>query len=95
MADIPDFMREFDTDTDYGFTPVSQKPAEETSPAIDPKVVENSNLEIAKVKADVIDIKSMMNEVMQIVAEKDSVNKEIQDADVSERFKEIEKIRLK
>jgi|TARA_A100000164_G_scaffold7749_1_gene6708 tetrahydromethanopterin S-methyltransferase subunit B len=94
MADIPDFMREFDTDTDYGFTPVSQKPAEETSPAIDPKVVENSNLEIAKVKADVIDIKSMMNEVMQIVAEKDSVNKEIQDADVSERFKEIEKIVL-
>jgi tetrahydromethanopterin S-methyltransferase subunit B len=94
MADIPDFMREFDTDTDYGFTPVSQKPAEKTSPAIDPKVVENSNLEIAKVKADVIDIKSMMNEVMQIVAEKDSVNKEIQDADVSERFKEIEKIVL-
>ena len=91
MADIPDFMREFDTDTDYGFTPVSQKPAEETSPAIDPKVVENSNLEIAKVKADVTDIKSMMNEVMQIVAEKDSVNKEIQDANVSERFKEIEK----
>jgi|TARA_B110000444_G_scaffold201507_1_gene193445 hypothetical protein len=94
MADIPDFMREFDTDTDYGFTPVSQKPVEETSPAIDPKVVENSSLEIAKVKADVTDIKSMMNEVMQIVAEKDSVNKEIQDADVSARFKEIEKIVL-
>ena len=90
MADIPDFMREFDTDVDYGFTPVSKKPAEDT-PAIDPKVVEDSNLEIAKVKADVGDIKSMMNEIMQIVAEKDSVNKEIQDADVSARFKEIEK----
>lgn len=90
MADIPDFMREFDTDIDYGFTPVSKKPAEDT-PAIDPKVVEDSNLEIAKVKADVGDIKSMMNEIMQIVAEKDSVNKEIQDADVSARFKEIEK----
>ena len=93
MADIPDFMREFDTDIDYGFTPVSKKPAEDT-PAIDPKVVEDSNLEIAKVKADVGDIKSMMNEIMQIVAEKDSVNKEIQDADVSARFKEIEKIML-
>ena len=93
MADIPDFMREFDTDIDYGFTPVSKKPAEDT-PAIDPKVVEDSNLEIAKVKADVGDIKSMMNEIMQIVAEKDSVNKEIQDADVSARFKEIEKIVL-
>jgi len=90
MADIPDFMREFDTDIDYGFTPVSKKPADDT-PAIDPKVVEDSNLEIAKVKADVGDIKSMMNEIMQIVAEKDSVNKEIQDADISARFKEIEK----
>ena len=90
MADIPDFMREFDTDIDYGFTPVSKKPADDT-PAIDPKVVEDSNLEIAKVKADVGDIKSMMNEIMQIVAEKDSVNKEIQDANVSARFKEIEK----
>ena len=90
MADIPDFMREFDTDVDYGFTPVSKKPADDT-PAIDPKVVEDSNLKIAKVKADVGDIKSMMNEIMQIVAEKDSVNKEIQDADVSARFKEIEK----
>ena len=90
MADIPDFMREFDTDIDYGFTPVSKKPADDT-PAIDPKVVEDSNLAIAKVKSDVGDIKSMMNEIMQIVAEKDSVNKEIQDADVSARFKEIEK----
>ena len=90
MADIPDFMREFDTDVDYGFTPVSKKPADDT-PAIDPKVVEDSNLEIAKVKSDVGDIKSMMNEIMQIVAEKDSVNKEIQDADVSARFKEFEK----
>ena len=90
MADIPDFMREFDTDIDYGFTPVSKKPADDT-PAIDTKVIEDSNLEIAKVKSDVGDIKSMMNEIMQIVAEKDSVNKEIQDADVSARFKEIEK----
>ena len=90
--DIPDFMREFDTDVDYGFTPVSSKPKDETISSIDPKLVEDSNLEIAKVKSDVSDIKSMMNEVMQIVAEKDSVNKEIQDADTLNRFKEIEKI---
>ena len=92
--DIPDFMREFDTDIDYGFTHVSSKPKEETTSSIDPKLVEDSNLEIAKVKSDVSDIKSMMNEVMQIVAEKDSVNKEIQDADTLNRFKEIEKIVL-
>ena len=86
--DIPDFMREFDTDVDYGFTPVSKKPAETTKePAVD-------NLEIAKIKSDVSSIKSSMNEIMQIVAEKDSVNKEIQDADTNKRFKEIEKIML-
>ena len=88
MSDIPDFMREFDTDVDYGFTPVSKKPAEETT--------NNNvdNLEIAKIKSDVSSIKSSMNEIMQIVAEKDSVNKEIEDADTKARFKEIEKIML-
>ena len=57
MSDIPDFMREFDTDVDYGFTPVSKKPAEETT--------NNNvdNLEIAKIKSDVSDIKSSMNEI--------------------------------
>ena len=89
MADIPDFMRDFDTDIDYGFTPVSKKPAEETTiqPSADP-------VELAKIKSDVSDIKSAMNEVMQIVAEKETVNKEIADADVQKRFKEIEKIVL-
>ena len=89
MTDIPDYMRGFDLDEDYGFTPVTSKPKSETS--VDKKVVENTNLELSKVKSDLSDIKSMMNEIMQIVAEKDSVNKEIQDADVSARFKEIEK----
>ena len=45
--DIPDFMREFDTTVDYGFTPVSTKPAETSStPTVDPSVIENTNLEI-------------------------------------------------
>ena len=87
--DIPDFMREFDTDVDYGFTPVSKKPAEETTTSNNV-----DNLEIAKIKSDVSSIKSSMNEIMQIVAEKDSVNKEIEDADTKARFKEIEKIML-
>ena len=86
--DIPDFMREFDTDVDYGFTPVSKKPAEDTKePAVD-------NLEIAKIKSDVSDIKSSMNEIMQIVAEKASITKEVENADTQKRFKEIEKIML-
>ena len=94
MADIPDYMRDFDMDQDYGFTPVSSKPKTESTPAIDPKLVENSNLEIAKVKDDVSSIKSMMNEIMQIVAEKETINKEVSDADVLKRFKEIEKVIL-
>ena len=93
--DIPDFMREFDMDVDYGFTAVPTKPTTETTqPSIDPKVIDNTNLEIAKVKEDVTDIKSMMNEIMQIVAEKETVNKEIADADTQKRFKELEKIVL-
>ena len=95
MSDMPDFMREFDTNTDYGFTPVSTKPAEENSkPSVGKEDLNTTNLEISKVKSDVSSIKSMMNEVMQIVSERESVNKEIQDADTLKRFKEIEKIML-
>ena len=84
--DIPDFMHEFDTNIDYGFTPVAAKPAEDTG--------DSANLEVAKVKSDVKDIKSMMNEIMQIVEEKGSIQKELDDSDVKGRFKEIEKIVL-
>jgi len=82
--DIPDYMRGFDLDEDWGLTPVS-KPTETTQPAIDPKVLENSNLELSKVKSDVSDIKAMMNEVMQMASEKETIN---------QRFKDIEKIVL-
>ena len=88
--DIPDYMREFDTSEDWGFTPVSSKPSDK--PSIDPKVVEGTNIELSKVKSDVGDIKSMMNEIMQIVAEKEDISKEITDEDIKARFKDIEKI---
>ena len=90
MADIPDYMRDFDMDQDYGFTPVSSKPTE-SKPSVDPKLVENSNIEISKVKSDVSSIKSMMNEIMQIVAEKETINKELADTNTKNRFKEIVK----
>ena len=85
-------MREFDTSDDC-FTPVTSKP-ESDKPSIDPKVVEGTNIELSKVKSDVGDIKSMMNEIMQIVAEKDTITKEISDEDTLKRFKDIEKIVL-
>ena len=90
--DIPDYMRGFDIDDDWGMTPVREIPKAE--PSIDPQLVENSNLELSKVKSDVIIIKSMMNEVMQIVADKESVSKEIGDEEVKTRFKDVEKLIL-
>ena len=90
--DIPDYMRGFDLQDDWGMTPVSSTP--EDKPSVDPKVVEDSKLEISKVKSDVGDIKSMMNEIMQIVAEKEDLTKEITDEDIKKRFKDIEKIVL-
>jgi hypothetical protein len=92
--DIPDYMRGFDLSEDFGFTSVSSKPATDTQPTIDPKLVENSNLEISKVKSDVSSIKSMMNEIMQIVAEKETITQEVQSADVQKKFKDIEKVVL-
>ena len=93
MSDnIPDYMRGFDLSDDWGITPVSSTPTQE--PVVDPKVIENSNLELSKVKEDVKDIKSMMNEVMEIVSQKDTITKEITDETVNQRFKDIEKIVL-
>jgi len=90
--DIPDYLREYDLDQDWGFTPVSKAP--ESSPAVNTSVIETNNVELAKVKSDVGDIKSMMNEIMQIVAEKETVTQELASEDVTKRFKEIEKLIL-
>ena len=90
--DIPDFMRGFDLDDDWGMTPVSSTP--EAAPTVVKEVDEDSKLEISKVKSDVGDIKSMMNEIMQIVAEKDTVTKTVTDEDTRKRFTDIEKIIL-
>ena len=53
-----------------------------------------NNLELSKVKSDVGDIKSMMNEIMQIVAEKDTITEEVTNEVYESRFKEIEKVIL-
>jgi hypothetical protein len=93
MSDnLPDYMRGFDISDDWGMTPVSSTPKSE--PTVDPSIIENSNLELSKVKEDVKDIKSMMNEVMEIVAQKETITKEITDETVNQRFKDIEKIVL-
>jgi len=94
--DIPDYMRGFDLDEDFGITAVSSAPKTEVKPSVDKKDIETlgqqTSLEISKVKSDVQSIKSMMNEVMQIVAEKDTITKEVQNEDITNRFKAIEKV---
>ena len=90
--DIPDYLREYDLYQDWGFTPVSKAP--DSTPAVDTSVIETNNVELAKVKSDVGDIKSMMNEIMQIVAEKDKVTQTLESEDVTKRFKEAEKLIL-
>ena len=94
--DIPDYMRGFDLDEDFGITAVSSAPKTEVKPSVDKKDIESlgqqTSLEISKVKSDVQSIKSMMNEVMQIVAEKDTITKDVQNADITNRFKTIEKV---
>ena len=95
--DIPDYMRGFDTTDDWGFTPVSSKPGD-SKPAVDKQQLdskfEGTNIELAKFKSDVSSIKSMMNEIMQIVDEKETITKSIADADITKKFKDIEKIIL-
>ena len=92
--DIPDYMRGFDLEEDWGATAVSSAPTQEVKPSVEKKDIENlgqqTNLEIAKVKNDVGSIKAMMNEIMQIVAEKDTITKEVNSADIDKRFKDIE-----
>ena len=90
---IPDYMRGFDLNEDFGFTPVTSKPTTET-PSIDSKVIETNNVELSKIKTDVTSIKSMMNEIMEIVNEKETITKELASEEVIKRFKDIEKVIL-
>ena len=90
--DIPDFMRGFDIDEDWGFTAVPDKPS--ATPAIDPEKLDTTNVEVAKVKQSVGDIKARMGEIMQIVAENKVKAETEMGEDIEERFKGIEKIVL-
>jgi len=84
VKDLPDYMRGFDMDEDYGFTAVSSAPKTDTEqPKVDLSALDNQSLELAKVKDDVSSIRSMMNEVMQIVAEKETVTKEQRNSTIS------------
>ena len=42
--DIPDYMRGFDLNEDYGITTVSEKPNDD-KPSIDPKTIDKQSME--------------------------------------------------
>ena len=90
---IPDYMRGFDLNEDFGITTVTSKP-EAQQPAIDPSILESNNIELSKIKSDVSSIKSMMNEIMEIVNEKETITKELASEETVQRFKDIEKVIL-
>ena len=88
--DIPDYMRGFDLNDDWGIAGTHRAPK---SPTIDTSKIASTD-ELKDLKKDVSSIKSAMNEIFQIVAEKDTITKEVTDEETNARFKELEKIIL-
>ena len=90
--DIPDYMRGFDLNDDWGIAGTAAEAPKET-PSIDTSKIDSTD-ELKDLKKDVSSIKSAMNEIFQIVAEKDTITKEVTDEETNARFKELEKIIL-
>ena len=108
MPDIPDYMREFDLNVDYGFTSVAKPPTKIIEKTDDKTVkvvekttsaVESNKEEIKKIQDDTKDIKSYLNEIMQVLGEtnistsKDLATRKAElDKRYYKRFKDVEKI---
>ena len=89
--DIPDYMRGFDLNDDWGIAGTAAEAPK--TPSIDTSKIASTD-ELKDLKKDVSSIKSAMNEIFQIVAEKDTITKEVTDEETNARFKELEKIIL-
>lgn len=81
--DLPDYMRGFSEDVDWGFTPVATKPAEE------PTVTQT---DVNEVLNHVKMIRAQMSEIMQIVEEQSLGVQEEASVEVKQRFQSLEKI---
>ena len=108
MPDIPDYMRDFDLNVDYGFTSVAKPPTKvvektdnKTAAVVEKttSAVESNKEEIKKIQDDPKDIKSYLSEVMQVLNEtnvsssKDLATRKIElDKRYSKKFKDIEKV---
>ena len=108
MPDIPDYMRDFDLNVDYGFTSVAKPPTKvvektdnKTAAVVEKttSAVESNKEEIKKIQDDTKDIKSYLSEVMLVLNETNvSTSKELAtrktelDNKYSKKFNDIEKI---
>ena len=82
--DIPDYMRGFDLNDDWGIAGTAAEAPK--SPTIDTSKIASTD-ELKDLKKDVSSIKSAMNEIFQIVAEKETITKELTSEETNKRFK--------
>ena len=52
--DIPDYMRGFDLDEDWGMTPVSSAPTQKAEPTIDKKDIENFGYDFDGISSTIV-----------------------------------------
>jgi hypothetical protein len=90
---IPDYMKGFELDNDWGFETTSTTTTVQ-QPTIDPKVIESSSADITNIKKDISSINTMINEIMDILNEENAAKNTNVNVDVQQRFKDIEKIIL-
>lgn len=86
--DLPDYMRGFTEDVDWGFTAVSTKPQ-------DSQIAETTTevkTDVSEVLNHVKMIRSQMSEIMQIVEEQKAHAEIATSAEVKARFEAVEKI---
>ena len=91
---IPDYMKGFDLDNDWGFSTSGTPTTTPTQPTIDPSVIENTSDDIANIKSEVALIKVMLEEISSNLTQKDSSTQQVVDETTAQKFKDIEKIIL-
>jgi hypothetical protein len=91
---IPDYMKGFDLDNDWGFSTSGTPTTTPVQPTIDPSVIENTSDDIAKIKSEVALIKTMIEEISSNLTQKDTTTKQVVDETTAQKFKDIEKIIL-
>jgi hypothetical protein len=91
---VPDYMKGFDLDNDWGFSTSGTSTSTPVQPTIDPSVIESTSDDIADIKSEVALIKVMLDEISSNLTQKDSSTQQVVDETTAQKFKDIEKIIL-